>query len=105
MKLFELCSYRSSLSNFFVVRLTHSLVNAMGLEKSPNCVLKITESPILPLSTTVGSLERNLQYGSQARLETRAMERTVLPRASESRVSTLLTNVGHNDGTRTDGRN
>jgi hypothetical protein len=42
---------------------------------------------------------------SQARLETRAMERTVLPRASESRVSTPYINVGHNDGTRTDGRN
>ena len=39
----------------------------------------------------------------QARLETRAMERAVPRRASESHVSTALLNVGHNDGLRTDG--
>jgi hypothetical protein len=39
----------------------------------------------------------------QARLETRAMERAVPHRASESHVSTPLLNVGHNDGLRTDG--
>jgi hypothetical protein len=51
------------------------------------------------------AVSRLLLFLSQARLETRAMERTVLPRASESHVSTPLINVGHNDGMRTDGRN
>jgi hypothetical protein len=42
---------------------------------------------------------------TQARLEARAMDRAVAPRASESHVSTPSINFGHNDGMRTDGQN